>query len=355
MTNQSIHDDRAPDVTIRTTAGLIASVPALMGFAPQDSLVLIAQHGRGGRGRHAAVLRADLPTDDAVLDERLVEALRSRVASTGAVGVHLLVVTEAGDDGALPHVGMVDAVREAFTGSGIIAGDGLWTPEIADGAPWACYGPCGCTGTLPDPGATELAAHQALLGKVTYRSREEVEGALAPEPAAASARARQLLDSAHDRAQTARALDRARARREDLDAVRAAAATVGAGQRPDENTLARVVVALRDPAVRDVCLGFVLDTDPAVRAGHAEQLWWLLTRSTPGPEVAEPATLLALTALLRGGGAVVTVALERARDADPGHRLSGLVGQMIDRAIDPATVRQTVTDVVAEASAQLAG
>ncbi len=54
----------------------------------------------------------------------------------------------------------------------------------------------------------------------------------------------------------------------------------------------------------------------------AEQLWAALARETPAPEAAEPAALLAVSALLRGDGALANVALDRAAEAWPGHLLS---------------------------------
>lgn len=359
MTNEFADDNQTGDqttvVSIGTEAGLIASVPALLGFAPQESLVVLSQHQHASRGRLGPVLRTDLPTSDDA-QQALLEVVPARLANAGADTVHLMIVTEHDTASGVPaQAGLVDALQDAFAAVGIAASSAFWTPTITRGAPWRCYGRCQCAGVLPDPGATELAAHQAVLGKVTYRSRQEAEAALAPEPASCSARRRQMLDSAHDRAESARNLDWARAVRDDVDAVRAAAAEVGAGQRLDESTLARVVVALRDPAVRDVCLGFVLGNSSAVRPEHAEQLWWALTRGAPRPEVAEPATLLAFTALLRGGGAQVSVALERAHDADPDHRLSRLLAAMIDRAVEPAAVRRIAIAAADEATARLVG
>lgn len=361
MTNQ-FTGDQAVAVSIATEAGLIASVPALLGFAPQESLVVLGQHSHAGRGRLGPVLRADLPTGDWA-EQALLDAVLSRSAAAGVNSVHLVIVTEHSTDTAdtietaedVPaYAGLVDALQDAFAGAGIAVSSVFWTPTITAGAPWRCYGPCRCTGALPDPGASELAAHQAMAGKITYRSRQDAASALAPDPWSCSARARQLIDSAHERAESARALGRADAVRDDLDAIRDAVAEVGAGRRLDESTLARVAAALRDPAVRDVCLGFVLG-DSSVDADHAEQLWWALTRATPAPEVAEPATLLAFAAVMRGGGAHANVALERARSADPDHRLSRLLDTMIDRAVDPATLRRIVADAAAEAVARLVG
>lgn len=340
-------------VSIGTEAGLIASVPALLGFAPQESLIVLSQHGVTGRGRLGPVVRTDLPTSDDA-GRALLEEVPDRLANAGADTVHLLVVSEHDTASGDPvQAGLVEDLQDAFAAVGITVSSAFWTPAITRGSSWRCYGRCQCTGVLPDPDATELAAHQAVLGKVTYRSRQEVESALAPEPC--SARRRQMLDSAHDRARSARDRDWTRAVLDDVDAVRAAAAVVGAGQLLDESTLARVVVALRDPAVRDVCLGFVLGKSATVRPEHAEQLWWVLTRSAPRPEVADPATLLAFTALLHGGGAQVSVALQRALDADPEHRLSRLLAAMIDRAVEPTALRRIATDATDEATARLAG
>ena len=60
-------------------------------------------------------------------------------------------------------------------------------------------------------------------------------------------------------------------------------------------------------------------------AAAAEQLWAALVRELPDPEAAEPAALLAVSALLRGDGALANVALDRAEQAWPGHRLTRLL------------------------------
>lgn len=357
--------DRPTVVSVKSEEGLIASVPAVLGFTPRESVVVLAQHGSAGRGRLGVALRADLPTSRYVR-EQLLAVIPSRIVATAADAVHLVLITEDGAVGRnlapedlgeeeLPGAGLVAALRDGFAAVGIEVCSAFWLPTISRGAPWRCYGPCRCAGTLPDPGATEIAAHQTLLGKVTFRSREEAEAALAPTPASVSARARQLLDAAREHGDAARTLDRDQAARADLANVRAAAAAVGAGRGLDEESLATVAAALRDPAVRDVCLGFVLGADPEVRAEDAEQLWWALTRTTPAPEVAEPATLLAFSALLRGGGPQVRIGLDRAQAADPGHRLSGLVDAMIQRGVRPAAMREIAAGAAAEAAGRFEG
>jgi hypothetical protein len=78
----------------------------------------------------------------------------------------------------------------------------------------------------------------------------------------------------------------------------------------------------------------------------AEQLWAALAREMPDPEAAEPATLLAVSALLRGDGAMANVALDRAERAWPGHTFSGLVRRAADAGLRPSRVRKLLRDAV---------
>jgi hypothetical protein len=78
-------------------------------------------------------------------------------------------------------------------------------------------------------------------------------------------------------------------------------------------------------------------------------------RAVPAPEVAEPAILLACALLVRGGSALVGVALERARRADPEHRLTGLVEALLASGAGPDAVRGIIRDASAESAARLRG
>ena len=68
--------------------------------------------------------------------------------------------------------------------------------------------------------------------------------------------------------------------------------------------------------------------DPSPNTSVSDPIEWLglpaaLHDASPDPEAAEPATLLAACALLRGDGALAGIVLDRAQQAWPGHRLSG--------------------------------
>ena len=75
----------------------------------------------------------------------------------------------------------------------------------------------------------------------------------------------------------------------------------------------------------------------------AEQLWATLTRETPDPEAAEPAALLAMSALLRGDGALANIALDRAERAWPGHAFAALVRRAAMAGLRPSAIREVLT------------
>lgn len=329
---------------------LIAAVPHLLGFRPVESVVIVAVHGGGRRRRLGVVARADLPAPEDV--DAVVEGCAARVVPTGPAEVAVIVVASGPDDGEQPRLDVADAVREAFTRRGIAVPSRLWVPQIATGAPWRCYPPCDCRGAVAPTEDSPLAAAAAWLGQVTYASRDELEASLAP--AGSHHRMPELLAAEFEAAALDRELGGPAAARRDLDAVVAARGEVAAGRVLGDAEMARVAVALTDPDVRDTVMGWALDPDEAVAAA-AEQLWTLLVRAVPAPEVAEPAILLACGLLVRGGSALVGVALERARRADPGHRLTGLVAALLASGAGPDAVRTIIREASAESGARLRG
>ncbi len=105
-----------------------------------------------------------------------------------------------------------------------------------------------------------------------------------------------------------------------------------------------MVWGLRDVRVRDRALGLALG--PAAAA--AEQLWTECTRRAPSPLDAAPATLLAVSAWLRGDGAMARIALDRALDSEPDHALAGLLALGLDAGLSPGDLRVMVAGTQAE-------
>jgi hypothetical protein len=108
--------------------------------------------------------------------------------------------------------------------------------------------------------------------------------------------------------------------------------------RLDEAELARVVYGLVDEDVRDRAMGLAVGPD----AVAAEALWTECTRRSPAPLDAAPATLLAVSAWLRGDGTTANVALDRALDSRPGATLPRLLRSALGAALPPAELRALV-------------
>jgi hypothetical protein len=110
--------------------------------------------------------------------------------------------------------------------------------------------------------------------------------------------------------------------------------------RLSDRQVARLAWGLRDADLRDRALTLALGES----APGAEVVWTELTRRAPTPLDAAPATLLAVSAWLRGDGALANVALDRALGSEPGYTLAGLLRTALDACLPPAVVRQVIRE-----------
>lgn len=306
---------RHPLPRITHVADLVAAVPTLLGFYPQDSVVVIFLKAR----KVTVTLRADLVDADRVDDlvrSVITDPIRT-VPHHDAVAIVVVSPTRRPDVAA--------AVEAAATCHGVTVLTTIGVAAIEAGARWECLTTCrcrdddgydgSCGGELPDPASTP-AAVQAVIerGLVTAASRDELWRRLAPtDPATLERRAR-LLDTTI----TTDTGDHAG----------------GAAEAEDERIVA-LGMALTDERVRETALQRCLD-DPD--RAH-EKLLIELTRGLPGRWAANPAAILAVSALLRGDGACAAVALDRALGADPTHRLARLMQHAVAEGITPAQLR----------------
>jgi Domain of unknown function (DUF4192) len=318
-----------PAVRVREPGELVAAVPVLLGFHPRESLVLVATGGGSGR-RLGLTLRVDLPPPEHVRDHA-VSTAEHLLLDTPA-GAAVVVVAAA----AAPHVELVGHVVEALERHQVRAHTVLWAESTSEGARWSCYDTCECTGVVPDFSTTTFAAAAVTAGQVVWGDRRELEALVAPADQERIRRREALLIQATDEAlarpDPGAAFDAA--------VVDAAVADAAAGRLMlDDARIVALAGALAVPAIRDAallqCIG------PAAVA--AEQLWTALVRETPDPEAAEPAVLLAMSALMRGDGALANIALDRAEHAWPGHRLAAIVRSGL-LGMRPEQIRELLRD-----------
>jgi hypothetical protein len=96
-----------------------------------------------------------------------------------------------------------------------------------------------------------------------------------------------------------------------------------------------LVVALQDLRVRDEVATLALDDSEALLA-----LLLSMARSTVAPYDVPICTLIALSAWLRGDGALANVALDRALDGDPSYGMATLLRAGLDGQLPPKEVRR---------------
>ncbi|MEV8440807.1 DUF4192 domain-containing protein [Actinosynnema sp. NPDC051121] len=337
-------------VRVRDLSDLVASLPALLGFYPTDSLVTVVLTGPN-HNHVEMTLRVDL--SPAEQQHSVARQLLDLLQQQADAAVLLIVV--GGDDETEsagetpPQRDLMRVVSDGLSRLALPVTHRLWTPTITAGVRWQCYDDPTCTGLVPAPNHTTIAAETVAAGRITYDSRSELARLLTPDDettlARRARRIEQLLaapppaDQLHPEEATSRALRQLLGA---IDALRRGTF------KPSDANIARLAVALTDHEARDACI--MAPTNE--RATAAEQLWLILTKAVPAPYRAEPASLLATSAYLRGDGAFSTMALDVAQAADPDHRLSYLIRRAQNVGLPPGRMDALVAGAT-EAAARL--
>lgn len=301
-------------LTARSPEDLLAAVPVVLGFHPERSVVMMTFGVR--EAFHA---RVDLPDDDPALEEvarcllepvrrhrvpRVVFVLYCDDATRGRRTARRLVrrFTEAGVD-------VVEVLRVAEGRWFLATGSGRGVPEW--GVPY-------------DVSAHPFAARAVVDGQVTRKSRAALAATVAADGESV-ARVQQALHELGDAVDAHGAMGL-------CEVAEWMVGHTAAGTAPDDQELARVLISIRDPEVRDAGLAW-LDRRNAV---SRTDLWTDVLRRTPEPLVPAPAVLLALSAWVAGDGALAWCALERCLAADPDYPLAHRVAELLERAIPPS-------------------
>lgn len=317
-----------PTLTARTPADLIAAVPCVLGFHPEDSLVMLT-FARRGRSFHA---RVDLPPDPADHDELAAVLLHAAVTNA----VERVVFVAYTRDGELAGAA-VRVLEQAFGAAEIdvldvLRADGTrWFP-LREGRPPRLY-----DGVPYDASSHPFAAESVLAGRVTHRSRADLVATIAPDRAAVARVQRLLADRGTEivaRQQPAEARWLLATVTAHLgDSASQAADALAAGLA--DEAVARLLVACRDEELRGVALSLVTRADADL---HVE-FWSDVIRRTPTAWAAAPAALLGFAAWQAGQGALAWCAVDRSREADPDFGLARLVGEVLVAAMPPDTWR----------------
>ncbi len=332
---------------VKTPTDVLAVVPYLLGFTPERSIVVIAMRDR----RVVFQARADLPAANEIASAAghlATVVARQRVDSA-------LIVAYGADAEVRPTV---EVLREALEQRRVTVSDAL---RAEGGRYWSyvCRRPdcCPPDGTPYDVASTALAAEATYAGLSPAASRRELEARLAPVGGlariamrAAFERAEHrlsaLIDDVGQRASAAGSPKSADDRTTDVESANLARAAVyDAGVRAvddanahigaiaplDDDALAWLALLLVSVPVRDYAWERVdRDVEGSV------ELWTDIVRRVEPDLVAAPATLLAFAAWRNGGGAIASIALDRALDADPAYPMARLLLDAIDNGLAPS-------------------
>jgi Domain of unknown function (DUF4192) len=311
-------EKNTPHIKVATPAALLAVIPHLLGFTPEDSMVVIGTSTP--RDRVKVTMRYDLP-------DPADAALAAEITAHAAVifsGQDITAVVAAGYGPAR----LVTPVAEALRATGLPLRDIL---RVEGGRYWSyiCTNESCCTpeGTAVDvnqPAPAELstpladrAALAATVAPVEGEEADAIRSAFAtftedpPGPAGG------------------------------VDAIVDAIEGYRTGHWITKPSLvAYLLFQLQQLRVRDMAWAYM---DPAFNAQHVK-LWTDLTRyAVPGLPAAAPAALLAFVAWQSGNGALSNVALDRALADDPQYSMALLLRQVITAGAPPRLARLPMT------------
>ena len=339
---------RRPPVRVNSLAGLLAVIPHLLGFTPDNSLVVVGVGRTAGRVQVA--FRYDLPdppdasTAAAIADHAAAMLVRQRSVIAVAVGY-----------GQGPRVTPVaDAIRRVVPAAAVELRDVL---RVNDGRYWSylCSEPscCPAEGVPFDAAAHPAAKILASMGQLALPDRAALAASIAPLTGT----------DADAMAEATRRAERAASRL-------IAHAGPQALDRPGLGGVRSAIDVYRDggsitPAVRHAWLGLVLTRlrirddawarmDPAHHDAH-QRLWTDLVRRAQPGYVAAPACLLAVTAWQSGNGALANIALDRALADTPDYTMTRLLREALAAGVPPSAAAPSMTpEEVAASYAALA-
>ena len=318
---------QSPDFHLNRPGVLIAALPAVLGFVPEKSLVLVTVD----RGEMGCVMRVDLSSEISESIGHIAEV----AASAHPDGAIAVVVDAEGASCRMCN----DEYRELATelsnrlsewGIELLAAHVV--DRVAAGGRWHCMDGCGSAGTIDDPSASPLAVAAVLDGRRLYARRAELQEVIAvADPVRCRALAAVIGHGDAGRPDSEA--------RSDIEAAIAAAARMAEGERLDDDILARLACALTDPRVRDTLYALAVGEN----AGQAEALWAELSRSLPEPWRVEALVLLAFSAYVRGDGPLAGVSLDAALRCDETHRMAGMLDTALQSGLRPEKIRELAT------------
>lgn len=354
-------------VTLRTPAELADALPYLLGYRPEDSIVLVALHDRAGRGRFGGRARLGIPASADDWDSAAGQLAHGLVTGSERRGVRpeqmvafLCQEPAKGETGRQVMERLRPLAQKMRVACGNLDVPVIEALCISDGRFWSyccdraeCCPPEGRPMGLP--GTSVLAAAATYAGVQVRGTLRELRARLlpwetagVPEQEAALDRVgvelvTRILDDtkrAGVAEETLELAERLRCRFAEAPPV---SGTLTSDLRDDgllgHDEAARLVLGLQDRATRDRAAEWMEGDE----AAPALRLWRALARRCVGPyseHAAAPLTLAGWVAWSTGDELEAREALAMALGVDRDYLFARLLHQACNEGLDPESIRR---------------
>ncbi|MFJ3890131.1 DUF4192 domain-containing protein [Streptomyces rubrogriseus] len=358
-------------VTLRTPAELADALPYLLGYRPEDSIVLAALRDRDGRGRFGGRARLGIPAspDDwagaaGQLVHGLVTGSERRGVRPEQMVAYLCQEPRPGETGRKVMERLRPLAQKLRVECGALDIPVVEALCISDGRFWSycCDEEACCPADgLPVglPGTSVLAAAATYAGIQVRGSLTELRARMLPREHTTAAEQAAALDAAATTL-VARILDaggRAEVAEETLETAErimrrlagappvsgASAEDVRDDQLLGHDEAAALILGLQDRTTRDRAAAWM----EGAEAAPAMRLWRALARRCVGPygeHAAAPLTLAGWVAWSTGDELEAREALAMALGADPDYLFARLLHQACNEGLDPESIRRCLRE-----------
>ncbi|WP_328828282.1 DUF4192 family protein [Streptomyces sp. NBC_00252] len=361
------HTNPEHQLTLRSPAELADALPYLLGYRPEDSIVLVALHDRAGRGRFGGRARLGIPAgadDWASVARQLAHGLVTGSERRGTRPEQMIAYVcqepAPGESGRQVMERLRPLVQKLRTECGRLDVTVIEALCISDGRFWSyCCSGQGCCpvdgSPMGLPGTSVLAAAATYAGLQVRGTLRELRARLLPWETAAALQQEVALDAAgmtlvprilDDASQADVAEDTLDLARRIMKRFALAPRVTGvlhSDFRDDDllthDEAAHLILGLQDRTTRDRAAEWMEGDDalPALR------LWRALARRCVGPygeHAAAPLTLAGWVAWSTGDDLEAREALAMALGADPDYLFARLLHQACNEGLDPESIRR---------------
>lgn len=307
--------------TLTSPHDLLVAIPFLVGFNPNDSIILISLKS----DEIGLALRMDFP--ESLSGDQLEELTRHLIRNDADSAIAVFYLPEK-IESSHPIIKQINdcllnsslALRES-----LVVKDGRWRSVLCRDE--ICCPPEG--NLLPDISSSRVAAEQIASGKpFPYKDLKALEDSIAGN--SENLELLELISQIPDINYENSPVNLQRAGAESvIDFISDFSAD---GVCRDQKLIAMVLVRLRDLQVRDFALGSVSHETLDIYFNA----WRWLLRIAPQGYVAPVANLFAAVAYEKGDGALAHRALDRAENDEPGYAMTCLLRQVFNAGWEPA-------------------